>query len=118
MKQTVLVVLTFMLTGSASGCGTLFNLNGKEPWVLGPPPERQTVPFGGIDNDVRWMTRGVPLMGAPLCVVAAAVDMPFSFVGDILTLPYTFLCAVTNTLELPPESKRRLMDERALAESK
>ena len=61
----------------------MFNLSGHEPMLLGPLPEHPIAPFGGVDNDLRWMARGG---GA---VVGATIDMPLSFVGDIVTLPWT-----------------------------
>lgn len=83
-------ILFALLLSTSSGCGTLFNINGHEPWMIGPPPERAIVPFGGVDNDVRWMSRGIgPGNWKPYCIAAAAIDMPFSFVGDIITLPWT-----------------------------
>jgi hypothetical protein len=59
------------------------NCAGKEVWLLGPAPERAIAPFGGVDNDLRWLARG------PGAVPPAVIDMPFSFVGDIITLPWT-----------------------------
>ena len=55
---------------------------------MGPAPERHIDVFGGVDNDVRWMSRGLA-PAAPWAVVAGVIDMPFSFVGDLITLPWT-----------------------------
>jgi len=119
MKQTVLVVLAFMLTTAASGCGTMFNLAGEEPWMIGLPRERQTAPFGGIDNDVRWLSRGAPPNEwRPWCIAAGAADMPLSLVGDILTLPYTIPYATAHVSDLPPESKRQMLEQRQIPEPK
>jgi uncharacterized protein YceK len=75
---------------AAGGCGTVSNVTGHEPWLIGLPPERPITPFGGVDNDVRWMSRGIqPDRCEPGPIVAGAVDMPLSFVGDVLTLPWT-----------------------------
>ncbi len=88
MKPTA--ALATILAVAASGCGTMSNLAGQEPWLMGPPPQRETVAFGGVQNDVRWMERGLPPNEVgPLCVAAAALDMPLSLAGDIVTLPYT-----------------------------
>ena len=66
------------------------NVTGHEPWLMGAAPERTIVPFGGVDNDVRWMARGIQPDGwQPGPIVAGAIDMPLSFVGDVLTLPWT-----------------------------
>jgi len=70
--------------------GTMFNVTGHEPWLMGPPPKRQIVPFGGVDNDIRWMARGIrpdEVNFAP--IAAATIDLPFSFIGDVVTLPWT-----------------------------
>src|SRR5438128_9209704 len=83
-------IMLALLLCTSSGCGTMFNVTGHEPWLLGPPPMRPIVPFGGVDNDLRWMKRGLSPDGwEPGPVVAAAIDMPLSFVGDVLTLPWT-----------------------------
>lgn len=75
---------------AGSGCGTMRNVAGQEIWLMGPPPERPIAPFGGVDNDVRLMSRAIGPEGCDSCgVAAAACDMPFSFVGDIITLPWT-----------------------------
>jgi hypothetical protein len=72
----------------SSGCGTMANVMGQEVWLIGPPPERHIDVFGGVDNDVRWMSRGIDAW-ASWAILAAAIDMPFSFVADIITLPWT-----------------------------
>src|SRR4051812_20550412 len=86
-KRFVILTVVLMTT---SGCGTMFNVTGHEPWLMGDPPQRPIDPFGGIDNDLRWMRRGIhPDHWEPLPIAAAAVDMPLSLVGDIITLPWT-----------------------------
>jgi hypothetical protein len=72
------------------GCGTMFNLNGKEPWLLGEAPKRPIDPFGGVNNDVRILSRFTPTDCPDLCFIAAvAGDTAFSSVGDLITLPWT-----------------------------
>jgi uncharacterized protein YceK len=88
MRRTGGALAAALLFCMCSGCGTIFNVTGHEPWLIGPPPERPIEPFGGVDNDVRWISRGFP-ESAPLARVAGAIDMPFSFVGDLITLPWT-----------------------------
>jgi len=84
------VIIAAILLFVVSGCGTIYNVTGHEPWLVGLPPERPIDLFGGLDNDLRWMARGTaPNSSAPLAVVAAAIDMPFSLVGDVVTLPWT-----------------------------
>jgi hypothetical protein len=91
MRQAVNRFIGFaMLLCATGGCGTAFNVTGHEVWVIGIPQERPIAPFGGVDNDVRWMSRGIKPDGwEPGPIVAGAVDMPLSFVGDVLTLPWT-----------------------------
>jgi hypothetical protein len=86
---TQFIILALYLCAN-SGCGTLANLKGEEPWLIGFAPQRPVAPFGGIDNDLRWMKRGIRSDGwesGP--IVAATIDMPLSFAGDIITLPWT-----------------------------
>jgi hypothetical protein len=90
LKNRNQFVILAVLLSTTSGCGTMSNVMGQEPWLIGPPPVRPTVPFGGIDNDVRWMRRGIGPEGCEsLPMVAAAIDMPLSLVGDVVTLPWT-----------------------------
>src|ERR1022692_2545447 len=90
MRRGSLVLMITLLICTGGGCGTMFNVTGHEVWLLNIEPERPIVPFGGVGNDVRWMSRGfAPDSSAPLATIAAAVDLPLSFVGDIITLPWT-----------------------------
>jgi hypothetical protein len=85
-----IIVMSLLLLGTNTGCGTLFNVKGHEIWLMGPPPERPIVPFGGVDNDLRLMSRAAdPDHPSPPVIAAAAIDIPLSFVGDIVTLPWT-----------------------------
>src|SRR5690242_4228396 len=63
------------------GCGTNANLTGSRFALMGrsdTPP----VPFGGIKNDLRWLFRDAVF---PVSLFFA-IDLPASFVGDIVTL--------------------------------
>jgi hypothetical protein len=77
--------------------------------------ERPAVPFGGVGNDARWMARGTPPnKWSPCCIGAAAVDMPLSLAGDVVTLPWTlpcWLCAGLIHLDDPPTEGRILRPE-------
>jgi len=91
-------LLTLILAGAASGCGTFFNLAGSEVQLIGSPP-RETAPFGGVDNDVRWMARGVPPNEwKPVGIAVAVADMPLSLGADIVTLPWTVPYWILNRL--------------------
>src|SRR5262249_7895482 len=106
------IILTLFLC-TASGCGTLANLQGEEPWLIGFAPKRPVTPFGGIDNDVRWMKRGKGPDGwesGP--IVAASIDMPLSLVGDVITLPWTAYQSLR-----PPKTAMKLhFDNQAMRE--
>jgi hypothetical protein len=90
LRVTAIATLGLILAAAAGGCGTMSNLGGQEIWLMAPQPRRETEAFGGVQNDVRWMARGLPPNEVgPLCIAAAALDMPLSLAGDIITLPYT-----------------------------
>ena len=96
------VLMLVMLLCTSSGCGTMFNVTGHEVMLLGPR-EQPIVPFGGVANDVQWMSRG------PGAVIPAALDMPLSLVGDIVTLPWTIYqssIAVRPRVEQAPLTSR------------
>ena len=83
-------ILLVVLLWTGSGCGTMANLAGQEPWLMGPAPVRTVDPFGGVDNDVRWMKRAIRTEGVEaLPIVVAAIDIPLSLAGDVVTLPWT-----------------------------
>jgi hypothetical protein len=89
MKRAAYLLTLIIACGAVSGCGTLFNLAGSEVQLMGPPL-RETAPFGGVDNDVRLMARGVPPNEwRPVCIAVAGADMPLSLAGDVVTLPWT-----------------------------
>ena len=77
-----------------AGCGTVVNLAKA-------PPEGGKSPFGGVRQDV-YCIKNAPTGGSgcgsqptpePYRQLArklgGAVDLPFSFVGDVVTWPYT-----------------------------
>jgi hypothetical protein len=109
MKRAAYLLTLILACGAASGCGTLFNLAGEEVWVIALPQPRETVPFGGVDNDVRWMERGIPPNRwgnewMPGCIAVAAADMPLSLAGDIVTLPWTVPYWILNRLATAHDS--------------
>ena len=80
-----------------AGCGTVTNLVGTNPEVGGKSP------FGGVRQDEYWLKMAVngeagckqpaepgaeqrPQVGR---VLLYAADLPLSFVGDVVTWPYT-----------------------------
>jgi len=55
------VIVGAALLVARSGCGTISNLNGEQPWLIGPPPKHSITPFGGVDNDVRVLSRATAI---------------------------------------------------------
>jgi hypothetical protein len=78
-KSSILPVLAALLFGTV-GCGTMANLDGSEYALLHIPHQEAPKPFGGVARDVRWIRSGS--LGI-FCVA----DVPFSLVGDVVTLP-------------------------------
>lgn len=77
MRRSILSVLVASL--GASGCGTVMNVQQAEPKV-----------FGGTQMSVSDFSGGHQfggIVGGPVCLV----DKPFSFAGDVVTLPYVLL---------------------------
>ncbi|MBY0456420.1 MAG: hypothetical protein K2V38_03725, partial [Gemmataceae bacterium] len=77
----------------AAGCGTVANL-------ARPNPGDGRVPYGGVQRDVACLERAAADASGPVSargpepyprwagVLLCAADLPFSFVGDLLTWPY------------------------------
>ena len=94
--RAVCVVLLFSILVIA-GCGTVANL------ACTPYEEGGKSPFGGVRQDECWMKKAVnggagcskhPEAGSEQHPQVArtliyAADLPFSFVGDLVTWPYT-----------------------------
>jgi hypothetical protein len=100
MKHAAYLLTLIIACGAVSGCGTLFNLAGKEVCVIGLPQPHETAPFGGVDNDVRWMARGIPPNEwMPGCIAVATADIPLSLAADIVTLPWTVPYWILNRLD-------------------
>ncbi len=71
MYRSLLFALLTVSSATNSGCGTVGNILASSGSV---PP----APFGGVRNDVEAIAKGNVLFGA---------DIPFSLVGDLVTLP-------------------------------
>lgn len=91
MARTSTMILIAGLTLLVnSGCGTNRNLAGQEFVVKTPAPQCATLPFGGVVNDLKPLVRSVaqfPNDTAIFCATVLLIDLPFSMVGDVLTLP-------------------------------
>jgi uncharacterized protein YceK len=95
-----------------AGCGTVANL-------AKPGPEQGgKIPFGGVKQDVWCMKKAAnrdfggrtlpqseaAAQGCQAAVIlACAADLPCSFVGDVVTLPYTAAyCYINQPIPVPP----------------
>jgi len=79
-KRKLLLFTAFapLLPLAGFGCGTIANLDGRNYPLMDVPNQAAPLPFGGVANDVRWMSWGL---------VYFAADVPFSVVADVVTLP-------------------------------
>jgi len=81
MNRAAILIVFAMLTGlSGSGCGTMANIEGRDGPFLCLPHMEPPRAFGGVGRDLRWIGSG----GFLFLFVA---NIPFSLVGDIVTLP-------------------------------
>lgn len=87
-RNGTLILIVGLILCALSGCGTIANLNGREHIVLlGDPswaPERPTMPFGGVANDLAMIKK----VEYPAGHIFWATDMALSLVGDIVTAPW------------------------------
>jgi len=81
MANFRLVAIVVALLIGTAGCGTLANLDGRKLAMIDLPHQEAPKPFGGVCRDIRWITSGM---------VYFVEDIPFSLVGDIVTLPKVF----------------------------
>lgn len=93
----------------ASGCGTVANLSHTNP------EEGGRVPFGGVKRDLAALHPPAAPVGPRehdtsdanyarrTSAVWSAVDLPFSFVGDLVTWPYVRVYTIVNApVPVPP----------------
>lgn len=93
------------------GCGTTANL------VRSYPDDGGKIPFGGVKQDLRVLRGPSPVAadGCPepvpeckeypggLLKVVCAADLPFSFLGDLVTWPYVVIYRFINEpIAIPP----------------
>ena len=91
MSAARLLLLGYALPLLA-GCGTMANMQGKNLPALDAGGQYEPRPFGGVRNDVRWLCQGNGF-------VLGLVDLPFSLVGDVVTLPVVLLGSATKPAE-------------------
>jgi uncharacterized protein YceK len=88
---------------AVAGCGTYGNLYPESFLAAGDFPERhkdeKIEVYGGIQRDLRNLPLG-------------AVDVPFSFIGDTLTLPWTIPAARSglHSLDKPNTARADVVD--------
>lgn len=93
MDVRAIYVALFLASLPVAGCGTVMNLANSRP------QEGGRAPFGGVHRDLSAMnSAGSDSSGAACAkstsvqfphVILCAADLPFSFVGDVVTWPYT-----------------------------
>jgi uncharacterized protein YceK len=99
--RTFLAVTLFASLAGLSGCGTLFNLG------------QDAQPYGGVVLETQIIASGVPQglypfipdFDVPQLWPLAVVDMPFSLVGDTLTLPITLAIAMQKQYADPLQNR-------------
>lgn len=76
-----LVILVALVS---CGCGTMANLDGRSRPLLDRINQEAPRPFGGVRKDFQWLKS----IKVPANLIFLA-DVPFSLVGDVVTLPRT-----------------------------
>jgi uncharacterized protein YceK len=79
---------------SLLGCGTVNNT------VLTRPEDGGKIPFGGVREDMEGIKTSEQNSKAARPLLCA-IDLPFSAIGDVVTLPYTWAYTVINE-PVPP----------------
>jgi uncharacterized protein YceK len=111
MASRTICVALLLTTLPVAGCGTAANLVRQRPGAGGVSP------FGGVRHDV-WCIRSVANGDSvfqthpnfmsrrypqALLMLASAADLPFSFIGDLVTWPYTAVYTYINQpIPVPP----------------
>ena len=75
------LILGAVLASIICGCGTMANLDGRTFPLMGRREERPGA-FGGVRRDIGWVSS----LAVPFNLLFA-VDVPVSFVADVVTLP-------------------------------
>jgi uncharacterized protein YceK len=84
------IALAALLLCAVCGCGTVANLNGQTVVSIGGPYPCPTKPFGGLIQEIDNVRAGPT--GGVLCIL----DMPFTLIGDIVTVPWaTYIYATS-----------------------
>jgi uncharacterized protein YceK len=89
--------LTALAIFVLTGCGTLTNLDAKQTPSNDSVPGSQLRPYGGVVIDVKGAL-GSPHIGTDYVAILPPLlwlDLPLSFIGDTVTLPYVLLRLIT-----------------------
>lgn len=112
MAYRALYVALLLLSLPVAGCGTVANLVNKSP-----PEAGGKVPFGGVKQDLSCIHNAAsgetpfgthPEQGSEqhaqvAVMLLCAADLPLSFVGDVVTWPYTAAYSFINQpVPVPP----------------
>ena len=91
-RTSVMLVAAALLLGMNSGCGTMANLQGRTFFTAICVPSRPPIPLGGAGTDVfvigKAFVRPLGRDGTWFFATMALIDLPFSLVGDVVTLPW------------------------------
>jgi uncharacterized protein YceK len=98
------ISVALLLSLVIAGCGTVANLAEQHPGAGG------VVPFGGVRRDMACLDQAASVDGgfimhadsASTHTLLCAVDLPFSFIGDVLTWPYAVSYTCINQPVPPP----------------
>jgi len=87
MNYRVVMILGFAtITIPSAGCGTMENLREAIPPKSTCGESWNTV-YGGVRNDCSYLVKSTASKDEAW--ILTAFDVPFSFIGDTITLPYT-----------------------------
>ncbi len=82
---------------SQAGCGTVLNMGAGTCPIRDHP-----IIYGGVGIDVEYLAT----QDFPLGFLLALLDLPFSLVGDTLTLPWSVAATVTEGMRNSPAEER------------
>jgi uncharacterized protein YceK len=87
-RRTTVILGLAIAAGFSGGCGTLANT----VWTYPEPAPKRV--YGGVAKDwetARQFNADTSYQGRRVAI-CAAVDLPYSAIGDTITLPYVLAC--------------------------
>lgn len=91
-NRTAMVVALAMSASICGGCGTVENLRDATPpkKIENGSSEEWKAVYGGVRQDLACLNQSKPaLKPYQTDPILTLYDIPLSFIGDTLTLPYT-----------------------------